>query len=83
MTNRDTQIQHLIQEATERVAEEGRNADMEDLMLACFGYLVHEVNRPQWWSIKRVVPLAFTGGVAFGSGVLAGLARWFGIGMGS
>lgn len=71
-------MKHLIDEATQRVAEMGNQAEMSDLMLAGFGYLANEINRPQWWSIKRVVPIAFGGGVAFGTGILSGILKWMG-----
>lgn len=78
MPNGHYQIEHLIEEAGNRVAEKGRAADQTDLMLACFGYLAHEIQKPQWWSIKRVVPIAFTGGVAFGTGILSAILKWAG-----
>lgn len=78
MPNGHYQIEYIIREAGERVAEKGRGADDTDLMLACFGYLAHEIQKPQWWSIKRVVPIAFAGGAAFGTGVLGGVLRLLG-----
>lgn len=74
------QLEHLIEEATNRVAEMGRASEDVDLYLACFGYLAREIQKPQWWSIKRVVPAAFTGGVAFGAGIISVILKWVGIG---
>lgn len=82
MSPRNYQLEHLIKEAMDRVAERGKEADMPDLMLAGFGYLSHEIQRPQWWSIKRVVPVAFAGGIAFGSGIFSVILKWTGIGGG-
>lgn len=73
------QMEHLIRESTDRVAEAGRNADFVDLHLASIGYLAHEINKPQWWSVKRLLPVAFGAGAAFGSGILAGIFRVIGV----
>ncbi len=40
------QIDHLIQDATDRLAEKGQDADLRDVMLAGFGYVVSEVRKP-------------------------------------
>lgn len=70
-----SQIEILITEATENVAVNGRDAEFQDLLLASIGYLSHEINRPQWWSIKRVLPIAFAAGSAFGAGVLSVVSK--------
>lgn len=63
------QMEILIREATERVASRGREAELPDIMLAGFGYLAHEIQKPQWYSIKRVVPIAFAAGAMIAGGI--------------
>lgn len=72
------QMEHLIREATHRVAEQGGNADLSDQMLAGFGYLAHEINKPQWWALKRVLPAAFGIGATAGAGLVAGILKFLG-----
>ena len=77
MPTSNYQIEHIIRESSEAVAEQGRAADPTDLMLACFGYLAHEIQKPQWWSVKRVVPIAFGGGGLFTIGIVGVILKWF------
>lgn len=41
------QLDHLILEATDRLAEQGSQADLRDVMLAGFGYMVYEIRKPK------------------------------------
>ncbi len=71
MANGTHQIEYLITEATERVAEKGVKAETTDLMLAAFGYLAHEVRRPrEGWAGKKVVAGSLGGGAVGGAGIL-------------
>ena len=79
MANGTHQIEYLITEATERVAEQGTAADTTDLILAAFGYLAHEVRRPkQGWAGKKVMAGSGVGGVGLGAGVVELLRAVFG-----
>jgi len=78
MRNGNHQLEYLISESMERVAQDGRNAETVDIMLAGFGYLAYEIQKPQWWSVKRVVPIAFGLGGTFGVGVLGVILKWLG-----
>ncbi len=79
MPNGKHQIEYLITEATERVAEKGTSADTTDLMLAAFGYLAHEVRRPrQVWEGKKVVAGSSLGGVGLGAGIVELIRAVFG-----
>lgn len=79
MPNGKHQIQYLIDEASERVAEKGTSADTTDLMLAAFGYLAHEVRRPrQVWEGKKVVAGSVGGGGVLGAGLMELFQRLFG-----
>lgn len=70
MANGKHQIEYLITEATERVAEKGTSADTTDLMLAAFGYLAHEVRRPrQVWEGKKVAVGSGFAGLIGGGGI--------------
>lgn len=61
------QIDHLIEDATDRLAEEGKDADLRDVMLAGFGYVVREVRRPQ--SLMEGKKGFAAGGVVGGTGI--------------
>lgn len=76
--NVNKQMQVLIEEAIREVSVKGREARVSDIILAGFGYLADEVNRPQWWSIKRVVPIAFAAGAATATGAITAILRWLG-----
>ena len=79
MANGKHQIEYLITEATERVAEQGVAAETTDLMLAAFGYLAHEVRRPkQVWEGKKVMAGSVGGGGVLGAGALELIQRMFG-----
>ena len=75
MPNGNHQLEHLIEEASNRVAELGTEADQVDIMLAGFGYLAYQINRPQWWSKW---PVSFGGGGVVSAGVIGGIIKWLG-----
>ena len=75
MSNGNHQLEHLIEEATDRVAEDGSNAEQVDIMLAGFGYLAYQINRPQWYSRW---PVSFSSGSLIGASVIGGIMRWLG-----
>lgn len=78
MPNGNHQLEHLIEEAIGRVAEKGTEASHTDIMLAGFGYLAYQINRPQWYNMRRVVPIAFGVGSVGGIGILGAIMRFLG-----
>ena len=74
MPNGNHQLEYLIEEAMERVAVDGRNASQVDIMLAGFGYLAYQINRPQWWSMKKIA--VGGGGGVFTIGVVGAIIKW-------
>ena len=72
MANGQHQIEYLITEATERVATEGTQADTTDILLAAFGYLAHQINKPR--GVKKWVGGGVAGG-ALGGGAIAEFVR--------
>lgn len=75
MPNGNHQLEHLIEEAIGRVAERGVDASHTDIMLAGFGYLAYQINRPQWWSKW---PVSFGGGGVVAVSVVGGIMKWLG-----
>ena len=72
------QIDHLIQDATDRLAEKGQDADLRDVMLAGFGYVVSEVRKPRGFlSGKKGLAASGLGG-ATSVGIFDVLLRLFG-----
>ncbi len=72
------QIDHLIKDATDRLAEKGQEADLRDVMLAGFGYVVSEVRKPKGFlNGKKGLAAGGVGG-ATGVGLLDVLLRLFG-----
>jgi len=76
MANGKHQIEYLINEATERVATDGTQADTTDIMLAAFGYLAHEINKPK--SGKKWLGGGIAGGVLGGGAISEFIRNIFG-----
>ncbi len=72
------QIDHLIQDATDRLAEKGQEADLRDVMLAGFGYVVSEVRKPHGLLGGKKGALAGGGIVAAFAGVVELIRGAFG-----
>ena len=76
MPNGNHQLEHLIEEAIGRVAEKGTEASPTDIMLAGFGYLAYQINRPQWGSMKKIA--VGGGGGVFTIGLVGAIIKWLG-----
>jgi len=73
------QIAQAIHEASERLAAGGyTNADLGDVMLVGFGYMVDEIRRTSRFTINFNSRTAFPLG-AVSAGALAGVLRVLGI----
>lgn len=79
MSNGNHQLETLISEATRRVANDGRDACQSDLLLAVAGYLSYQIQKPQWHSLRRIVPIAFGGGGVVMVVIIGILMRWLGV----
>jgi len=79
MPNGKHQIEYLINEATERVAEQGNAANTTDIMLAAFGYLAHKMNEPKGGGVgKKWMAGGIAGGAAVGGTVTEFFKNIFG-----
>lgn len=72
--SRNPQLKHLIDQAAQRVSERGTDAELQDIMLACFGYLAEEL-RPRRYNIRFLLALGAAVG-AFVVGLMRTLEFW-------